>query len=303
MKINSRSRIASSILFLLGTCLFYAAIADGESALLLLSDDDKITELVSASFLENFEGEVQDLSLKGASREEIQAAKDQDLGIVVAVGDDAIKPSLEISAEVPVIFCAVDDFMLAKISRQNAYVIINETSPDDQIKSFKEFMPDLKSLGVIFSPGRSGSYIKEARCAADQIGIELIAKSVLSIKDFPASVREVIPKVDAMWALSDPELTSREAFNYMLLIAFENNTPVLASSSRLVKSGAVFAYAPDYRGVGQRVADIARSIMSGEAPSPGALKIDTGQAVINQRTSSLLRITIREELKNRALMY
>ena len=274
-------RIILAVQLVSSLCMFSAAEVKEESVLFLRSGDDKIGNLISAGFQESFTGQVHELYIDKASKENVQAAKDKAPGMVVAVGEDAIKTTLEISKDVPVIFCAVDDVLLENISRENAFTITNETSLEDQLKSFKEFMPHLKTLGVIFCPSRSGDYIKEAEAAAGESGIKLLAKPAESIKGFPSAVREVIPQVDALWALSDPEFTSREAFNYILLIAFENNVPVVSSSPRLVKSGAVFAYAPDYRGVGERAAGIAHNILSGRSPSSDRVRIDYGQAVIN----------------------
>ncbi|GEM_PF-4323703 len=290
-----------ALVLVLGSSL--AAHADEDFVLVLRSGEDKISDRVAAGFREKFEGQVLELSLDKASKEDVQEIKDRGPRMLVAVGNGAIKLSLTFSADIPVIFCGVDEITLLNISRRNTVAIINESSLVDQFRSFKEFMPGLKTLGVIYSPGRSQGYIKEAESAAREHGITLLARPVESIKDFPSTVREVIPQVNAVWAVSDPEFSSREAFNYFLLIAFENSVPVVASSPRLVKSGAVFAYAPDYRLVGEKAAEIAQEILSGQAPCSKKVSVISGQAVINQKTTSLFNIPVDEEMKENALLY
>jgi ABC-type uncharacterized transport system substrate-binding protein len=55
--------------------------------------------------------------------------------------------------------------------------------------------------------------------------------------------------------------------------------------------------------VGEKAADIANKILSGQSPSSEKVNISSGQAVINQKTTSLFKIPVSDEMKANALLY
>lgn len=154
-------------------------------------------------------------------------------------------------AKIPFVFSAVTDPMGAKLVPNLDHPglgisgVMDKLDAKQQLLMLRQFMPNLKTVGVMYNPGLICSTIslQELTIAAKELGINVIPASVNSTKDVPETAHSLIGKVEAIYIPNDtvvaPGLPS------ILQVGIAHKIPVFAADVGLVKNGAIAAAAMD----------------------------------------------------------
>jgi len=233
----------------------------------------------------------------------IERIKRRKPAAILAVGAKAAELSSREISVIPIVFCMVMAPEKYGIKGENITGVSMEVPPKAQFSTLKSILPFLKSIGVIYDPKESGRLIDEGKTAAEDLGLELIAREVISREEIAGAMKELIEKVDALWLVPDTTVVTRESFKYMLSSTIKKGIPLLVFSDGFVKGGAFLSLSPDYFSVGREAGNLVKKILRGTSPQSLPLIHPEGKLSINMSTARDLGIEIPEGIKRRAKIY
>ncbi|MCG2711806.1 MAG: ABC transporter substrate-binding protein [Candidatus Omnitrophica bacterium] len=169
-----------------------------------------------------------------------------------------------------------------------------------QFRMIKKVIPGAKNIGVMYDPDKSSRLIEEAKKAALQTNIELVALEVHSAKDVPGQFRNLIRQIDVLWTIADNTVLSRESMKFILSQTLEKKIPCFGISKPMVVAGALLALDCDFHDIGRQSGEIACKILEGAKPGKLPVSVSRNQRLIlNLKTAKWLGLQIAEDiLKN-----
>jgi putative ABC transport system substrate-binding protein len=243
---------------------------------------------------------VQEYSLDG------QLARGRDIGkslrasppdLILAVGlKAAIAAKLEIF-DTPVVFCLVLNPETHGLPASNMIGIALRIPPDTQLTALRSILPNRRRVGVLYDEEHNGRFIHEARHAAKQQGLELVAVAIRGQDDIPHAVRELLPKIDALWLIQDQTVISESAIPFFLESTLDAKVPLFTFSTTLVQQGALGALVVDAWTVGQQAARVALSRLKEPHIAAKSMQApEHPQLALNVNSAEYLGLSLADEV-------
>lgn len=254
-----------------------------------------------SGFKKDFSGSVSVLLMNGDLKdpEKLAAAvKSQNPKAILAVGLGAARALKAAVSDIPIVFVMAMNPVQNKLRSGNMTGVFLEPTARDQLKAFKQALPGVKRIGVIYDPKRTGPFIRAAAKSASSVGITLIAAKISQKKDVPAALGEVIKRSDALWLIRDATVMSREFFKRTLILQFEKKIPLLAYSPMFVKKMAVCSFASSYSYQGKKAAEIVKKILAGSSVGDIPLQAPTGTLTVNVNSAAKAGVKISPAVLN-----
>ncbi len=210
--------------------------------------------------------------------------------------------------EVPVIYTAVTDPVLAELANEDGTPVGEITGTSDklpvesQLKMIRTMLPDAKTIGIMYSTSEinSVSAIEEYKEAASEYGFEIIESGISSTADIPLAADALVEKVDCINNLTDNTVVS--SLPVILDKAAKKNIPVFGSEIEQVKIGCLAAVGLDYVSLGEQTGKMAAQVLKGEkkASEMNFEVIEEAAFYGNNKVAENLGITIPAELSDNA---
>lgn len=222
--------------------------------------------------------------------------------LIVTLGSAATERVAKVVKDIPVLFCMALNPMASGFIRSmttsgnNLAGASLDIPPQVQFEAIRSLVPNAKKIGVIYNPRETETVIQQARKAAKEMGLELLAVPIASGDKVPDALRTMDKNVDALWAVADSTTFTPASAEFIFLHTLRNKLPFMGLSPAFVKAGALLALAIDYQEVGAQCGGLATKILSGENPS--SLPITTPQRVvlhINMKTAETIGLKIPPE--------
>lgn len=222
--------------------------------------------------------------------------------IILTVGSSATQLAKDNFANTPIVFSSVKYPVLSGFVNSIEYPGKNITGAsidipvEVQFEKFKQILPDLKKIGVLYSQNTE-ALIPQAKVIAAQQGIELIALKVNTEKELPEALDSLCRSVDGIWSVADHNLFKPKSTRYILLNTLKKRIPFMGFSRYVVESGALFALDFDYKAVGFQAGAIVNKILAGEEPKN--IRVTTADVIwfhYNEKTSERINVKIPDEL-------
>lgn len=261
------------------------------------------------------EGENLTLNFQNASGEvgNCQSISDtfvnSDADLVLAIATPAAQSAVKTLEEtdIPVVFTAVTDAVEAKIVNSNEAPGKNVTGTldmpviEDQIAVIKEILPDVKTLGILYSSSEANSEIQagEAKAAAEALGMDVVVQTASSTNDIQQVITSVVGSVDAIYIPSDNGFAS--AIATVKNAAVDNQLPVFCAVEAMIQEGGIATTAINYYDLGKQTAAQAVRILNGEKASE--IPVETQeecQLVVNKTFAESVGVTLSDELLSKA---
>jgi putative tryptophan/tyrosine transport system substrate-binding protein len=137
--------------------------------------------------------------------------------------------------------------------------------PEQYLTLFKKIRA--RRVGVVYDPARTGWYVKLARAAAKQQGIELVLREVNDPRQSIAQLASLKGEVDSLWLLPDTTAVSRETLEAYFLFAQQQSVPVVSFTAAHLKLGAVLALEADRVELGKQGGELAQQLLHGAQPA------------------------------------
>ena len=213
--------------------------------------------------------------------------------IILTIGVLATTIAKERVKNIPIVFCMVINHARFQLAGANITGIATEISIEEQLKGHQAILGQLKDLGVIYDPSKTGNIIVTAEEKVNDLGVNLVKYEIDSPKMVSNAMENLIGKIDALWLLPDSTVVTRKSFDLIKSTTLENKIPLLCTSDVFVKAGALAAVFSDYKCVGRQAAQLAGEIL--KEPSPGSLGIvnpDSFKLAINTDTAEKLGLQL-----------
>ncbi len=210
--------------------------------------------------------------------------------------------------EAPVLFSGVFDPVNAGIvpnldgSQTNYAGSSHRQEFSKQFTYFREVVPSVKRLGIIYRGGEPNSLVQvdEVLAVKDSLGLtNVICAPAKDADDLERATRDIIDKVDAIYLPADI-LVSSSAALHIRDVAIESDIPVFSALVDPTKYGALISTYTDLYVLGKQVGRMAVRIIYGE--EPGSMPIEFQQVpnvVVNRESAEFLDITIPESMKEK----
>lgn len=208
------------------------------------------------------------------------------------------------NTDIPVIFTAVTDPVLAELANSDKTPVGNITGTSDklpvekQLEMIRAILPDAKKIGIMYSTSEinSVSAIEEYKAAAGKYGFEIVESGISVQADIPLAADSLLQKVDCLNNLTDNTVVS--SLPIILEKAFGKNIPVFGSEVEQVKIGCLAAMGLDYYDLGIQTGKIAAKVLKGDKKASDIPfeVIEEAAFYANQKTAEKLGISLQESL-------
>jgi len=195
----------------------------------------------------------------------IDRIMEQKPDLILAVGTNAAINLSTYIKDIPIVVSMVLNPYLNNSTRSNNLAGVYLSIPAEiQFDILKGIIPDIKRLGVLYSPEENLELIREAQKAANKYNIDLISVEVNNEREVPRRLENLIRFVDAIWMVVDYEVTSIESRKYIINEGLKKNIPVIGFAEYTVSAGAALALAcSDFKSVGSQAGRMSIRILQG----------------------------------------
>ncbi|MBE2893981.1 ABC transporter substrate-binding protein [Spirabiliibacterium falconis] len=228
--------------------------------------------------------------------------------VIIPITTPSAQPVAAATRTIPVIFSGVTDPIHAKLVKQfgknagNIAGVSDQTPLEPQIELMQALVPQLKTIGFIYSPGEANSVavLEMLEKAASQSGLKVLAVPAQRTVDISTAAASLVGKVQLIYTSEDNNVVS--AYEALYKVASQNKIPLVASDSGSVKKGAIAAIATNQYNIGVETGKLAAQVLRGDAVST----LDTIRAdhdldfFLNVKSAKAQGIDIPQVLREKA---
>jgi putative ABC transport system substrate-binding protein len=272
---------------------------------LLSSDDEAYTRPV-AEFKAEFQMPVEVFNLHGEvahAKEQMREILSRDPALIFALGAKAAYvaklETLELKRQdVPVVFAMVLNWERYHLlsSSDNVAGISTAIDPGTQFANLAMFAPQVKKIGVIYSPSQSSGIITKATQEAGKLGLKLIAQPIIQRNEFKKAFNNISDEIQAYWILADPVVFSTRNMNWLKRRCLEQRIVTMGQSENVVKLGMLLEINTDPSQIGLQAASMAKNILlyHQDPKSIGIMPPLGPKLILNIKTANRIGLKIDE---------
>ncbi len=268
-----------------------------------------IKEALDASGL-NFEIDYQIGSSASADSDCASFAKNMvasEVDMIFAIATPAAKAAYSATddTDIPVIFCAVNDPVAAKLVQTADEPGDKCTGTSDvldleaQVNMIKAMQSDVKKIGILYTSSEDNSIANLARFKeiCDAKGIEVVPSAVQNASDIPSAADELASKVDCINNFTDNNVVNN--LSVVLSAADKYKIPVYGSEEEQVKNGCLASVSIDYVALGKVTGQMGVDVIGGEDITKMAVKtITDATPIVNTDVLETLGMTLPADYTN-----
>ncbi|MCL4513354.1 MAG: ABC transporter substrate-binding protein [Candidatus Eremiobacteraeota bacterium] len=183
--------------------------------------------------------------------------------VIAAIGWPATDAAVKYGSGRPVVFSMILSEEWPLVQNENATGVFMDVGPQEQLTVLKRAFPDLKSVGVLYNPEKTGPEVENAKTIAQGLGFHLDAVAISSPRQVPQALRKILPHIGALWMVPDSSVLTPDSFMFMNEKMMRYHLPFLVFSSEFVKVGGLFALSPDYFHIGEQTGRMISEVLNG----------------------------------------
>ncbi|MFA9500776.1 ABC transporter substrate-binding protein [Mannheimia sp. E30BD] len=269
-----------------------------------------IEELEREGFIDGKNIKIDYQSAQGSTATAAQIARKfvgDKADIIIPITTPSAQPVVAATRSIPIVFSGVTDPVAAKLVKSWEPSGTNVTGISDhkpiapQVKLIQTLVPELKSVGYVYSAGEVNSTIvlEELKEEAKKQGFNVVPVAVQRSADIGTAARSLNGKVQAIYISEDNSVVS--AYEALHKAALEAKIPVIASDRDTVERGALAAYAVNQYDIGTATGKTAARVLKGEKPGEiPTQEVSKLELSINTKTAKELKINIPNSLLKEA---
>lgn len=166
-------------------------------------------------------------------------------------------------------------------------------SPNIMITKLLNTLPEIRSIGTVYDPAHSQSLVDQGKAAAQNLGVQLVARPVHSSRAIPKALRELGKNCDAFWMLPDITVITPDTIESILLFSLDNGIPILTFSEKYLNIGAFMSVGFTPYDIGLQAGEMAKKIRKQDkVVKPGISPPKNAITRINRKVGDKLHLTI-----------
>ncbi len=218
-----------------------------------------------------------------------------DPDVIYCIGSKAYQLVHKVAKNKNVIFSSTMKWQLLPIGK-NTYGVSNEIPQSTNLMMYRYFFPDIKKIGVLYSKSYNKKWLKIAKADADKIGVEIIGKAIRKPEEVVSALKELLPKVDALWLTIDPiVLHNKESVKNVFMQSEAARKPVFAYSNVFASYGAVLILSADISTIGKQAAVLALDILENQEITEKIQNPVGSSITLNMKKVKEYGITLNED--------
>lgn len=228
---------------------------------------------------------------------------------IVTIGTPSAQSMVAATRKIPVVFAAVTDPVAAKLvanwepSKTNVTGVSDELPLQPQIDLMKQVVPNLKTVGYVYSPGEVNSTVVlgQLQILLAKDGINVAAVPAQRTTDVPIATKSLQGKANLIYTSLDNNVVS--AYESMFKVAKNMKMPLVASDTGSVKRGAAVAMGVNYHELGVATGKIVGRILKGEQAgniAPQRMSVEQLDLMVSKSNAAEQGITLPPELLKQA---
>ncbi len=262
--------------FWIGVGLLASSATGAEKPVALINSDGTIElyRQVETEFKANLARPITIADLSQQTTDQTLAAfKSMPPDILFCIGSKAYMSAKTYTAnsKTPIVFSSIINYLRHDIG-PNTFGISHEISPAMQLMTYRYLFPDIRKIGILYSESYSQEWMRIAKAAAAEVGIEIIGQPVEKPKHVNERLAKIIADVDALWFIADPVVGKEsEVVVEIFKQADRHQKPIFTFTESLVDN-AVLVISADTPTVGRQAAGMVEDILTGreiDAPIQG----------------------------------
>jgi putative tryptophan/tyrosine transport system substrate-binding protein len=224
--------------------------------------------------------------------------------IIISIGTESTVFLSKNVKDIPVIFTMVyrtdliERYTEGSLNTKGVFLTMQMDKP---FALLKEIKPEMKKIGVIYSPEMFQNSVGRLRDVAAKHGLEFVSKSVTKSTELPDALKEIVESVDAILLLPDPLTMNSDFLRKVMLMSIEKGIVVFGESYEIVTKGAFAGFAFNVEEVIKNtVQHIENLRKNGEIRNLASLECSQYRLFINSRVAGSLKIKISDKILKEA---
>lgn len=159
---------------------------------------------------------------------------------------------------------------------------------EQQLVWLRRLLPAARYIGLLYDPAQNSEVVDALAEALRRSDLNPVLAPVAAPTMLPAALGRLSSSADALLAIADTTVYTRETAKSLLLFSFRHKLPLVGLSEAWVQAGAIYALDWDYRELGMFCGQLALQRLPGSgaaAPIPPRLHL-----FVNQRSARLFRL-------------
>jgi putative ABC transport system substrate-binding protein len=191
---------------------------------------------------------------------------DEDPDVIYCIGTKAYLIANKYAKRKNIVFSSIINWLRLPTT-ENTYGVSNELHAGQEIMLYRYFFPDVQKIGMLYSKKYTEERFTNARNDAEEMGVKIIGQPVSKKQQVISVLKKLLPKVDAFWLISDPEIMStKEDLLNILQKCDAQKTPVFSYHEAFADLGAILIVSADNPTIGRQAAGIVTELFSGGKP-------------------------------------
>ena len=203
--------------------------------------------------------------------------------VVYAVGPDAVIAAVNATKTAKIVALGVPN--PAKISGDAVFLSVYPRLAG--VLDFAATRLQVKSVGLLFSPGPNREIAAEFEKAAAAKGIRFVAAPVNSNGELVRVLKDTLPKVDALILAVDPLLFDRLSLRFIVESASQNRKPTIGFLPELPAFGVTVALSLDPSAIAAAAVE-----EGGRAAGRRVRELDFANVTASKKSAELLGLTM-----------
>ncbi|GHU74179.1 ABC transporter substrate-binding protein [Clostridia bacterium] len=225
--------------------------------------------------------------------------------LILAIATPAALAVAGKTTDIPILATAITDFVEARLVESNELPGTNVSgttdmaSIDTQIGLVQAFVPDAKSVGVLYNSGEVNSVVQAqaAKAAIESRGLTYVEVTVTSSNEVQQAAESIMKQVDAVYLPTDNVMASSMPIIYG--VSIDAKKPVICGESGMVTQGGLATIGINYYNLGYQTGLMAVRLLQdptlkiSEMPVESQTEYDYS---VNKTVADDIGIAIPEEL-------
>jgi putative ABC transport system substrate-binding protein len=225
--------------------------------------------------------------------------------VIVTHSAEPVIAAKQATSVIPIVFGVAADpvgtGLVATLARPGGNVTGLSVQTTDlaakRLELLRQLAPGLQRLAVIGHQGGPGVVLEigELQTAARSLGIDVAIFEVRRAEDFARAFAALKGRVEAVYVVSDPLMTSNRI--RISILSLIERLPTMNALREYVEVGGLMSYGPNFQDMWRRAGDYVDKILRGAKPGDLPVEQPTKfDLVINLITANALGLTVPDKL-------
>ena len=222
--------------------------------------------------------------------------------LIYTIATSAAQAVAGATSDIPVVGCAITDYVDAGLADSNDAPGANITGASDmnpidaQLDLLLKLVPNAKTVGVFYSADEDNSVLQAELFtkAAEAKNLTIEKFTISNSNEIQTVVQSMEGKIDVCWIPTDNKLASGMAT--VSMIANEIKLPTIVGESNMVTEGGLATYGLDYYQLGYLAGEMAVDILvNGKDPASMPIQFlpaDKCELAVNEETAKEIGIDL-----------